>query len=574
MNERDDVTLRISRRRAAQLAAFGTGSSLLATGGRIGSAYAAGQDAGTPATREDPNFANPFGVAETTGGTYTLAGVGTGSPRIFVPTSYYGTTAFFVSKLLYTPLVTLDREWTNLGPAIASSWEWSEDNLQLTMQLRDDVLFHDGEAVTAEDIAFTYALMVRSDPFPAVQDVSIFKGGAEYKAGETDTFAGVEIIDEQTVRFNLSAPANTFLLNVSNCGILPAHAFREDVLDSGTPIDELPFFGFEDGPPIGTGPWKVAEYNPETHLSFTAHAEYYKGAPILDGITLRLGVTGPAGIAGIQAREFDGLFVGATYPDARTLEGDEGLNLLVNYSMANEQVIITATEKPYLDVKFRQALLTAIDRQTLIDTVTFGYAKPAPSIMMHPSLFPNPELPEYSYDPERAKQLLAESSWEEGRTLKFGRFSEQGSPENVDAALMNMWKDIGINVEYLPLDPANIADLTRSEDHVYDVTLTSFAWLAYDPSSSYGSFACEQRPNWSNYCNEDFDAVMQEAIRTLDAEAAVELYQRAQTILQNDLPYAPVWIEPGIWAIDKGVHGGVLGRGPLNDVLSELWWKE
>lgn len=576
MAKHTDEILRVSRRRAVQVGSIGAGAALLSQSSLPMRAAALSQDAGSTPDASNPDFTNPFGIAEQQGGTYTLAGVATasGTPRMFVPTSYYGSLAFFVCKLMYTPLVTLDWDWTNLGPAIASSWEWSEDNLHLSMNLRDDVLFHDGQPVTAEDVAFTYRLMVRSDPFPAVQDITVFEGGAEYKDGSTDDFAGVEIVNEHTVRFNLSSAANTFLLNLSNCGILPVHAFGTGEIDPAVPIDELPFFAGEGGPPIGSGPWKIDEYNPDTNLSFAAHTDYYKGAPVLDSIILRLGIAGPAGLAGIQAGEFDGLFVGASYPDARELESNEQLELVANYSMANEQVLITATEKPYLDVKFRQALLTAVDKQALIDTISFGYAQPAPSIMMHASLLPNPDLPEYTFDPERAKQLLAESSWEEGRTLKFGRFTAQGAPDNIIVALINMWKDIGVNAEFTALDPATQVDVVRSEDHPYDVVLTSFAWLAYDPSSAYGSFACEQVPSWSNYCNDEFDEVMKEAIRTLDADAATELYQRAQTILQNDLPYAPVWIEPGIWAIDKGVHGGILGRGPLNDVLSELWWKE
>lgn len=516
---------------------------------------------------------NPFGPAEQQGGTYSVAGVGSGSPRIFVPTSYYGTTAFFVCKLLYTPLVMLDRDWQNLGPALATEWAWSPDNLQLTMRLRDGVTFHDGEPFTAEDVVFTYKLMVRADPFPAVQDITIFQGGAEYKAGTSETLTGVEAVDDHTVRFNLTAPSSTFLLNLSNCGILPAHAFAADALGAGQAIDELPFFTFEGGQPIGTGPWQVKDYNPETNLSLDAFPAYYKGKPILDSLILRLGVTGPAGIAGLQAGEFDGLFVGANFLDTQSVKDSPQHEIITNYSMANEQNLLIATEKPYLDVKARQALVTAIDVQTLIDTVTFGLAKPAPSIMMHPSLFPNPNLPAYPFSIERAKQLLAESSWEPERTLKFGRFIAQGAPDNVVVALMNMWQAIGVKVEFTPLDPATQVEISEAADHVYDVVLSSFAWLAYDSSSAYASFACERRPNYSNYCNPEFDAATKEAIRTLDPARATALYQRAQVILQTELPYAPIWIEPEIWAIQKGMHGGMLGRGPLNDVLSELWWK-
>lgn len=564
-----NTEISLSRRRALQIAGgMLAGPALAASPSSfsvLGSRLSALAQEATP---------SPFGQPTTTGGTYTVAGVGSGVPRIFVPTSYYGTTAFYVCKLLYTPLVRLDQNWANLGPGLATEWSWNEAQTQLTMKLREGVRFHDGQPLTADDVVFTYRLMVRTDLSPAVQDLTVLQGAQEYKDGTTEEFPAVVALDPTTVQFNLSAPANTFLQNLSNCGILPAHAFGDDAVAAGGAIEKLPFFNFESGPPIGTGAWKVKDYQPETNLTFEANPDYYKGRPILDQLNLLLGITGSAGIAGLQAGEYDALFVGSNYQDIKSLEGSDQYSLTAEYALANEQVLITATEKPYLPVSVRQALVTALDIPTLISTLTFDYAKPAASIMMHPSLFPNPSLPAYSYDPEKAKQLLTEGGWDGSKTLKFGRFIAQGTPDNIAVAMIDMWKAVGVNAEYTPLDPAAQVDLARVDDHAYDVVLTAFAWLAYDPSSSFSSFACSRRPDYSNYCNPDYDAAMQAAIRSLDPAAAVASYQQAQTILQTELPYAPLWIEPATWAIGTKVHGGILGRGPLNDNLSELWWKE
>ena len=139
---------------------------------------------------------------------------------------------------------------------------------------------------------------------------------------------------------------------------------------------------------------------------------------------------------------------------------------------------------------------------------------------------------------------------------------------------MTMWKAVGVETEYMPMDTANQVKISKEIPHAYDVAITSFAWLAYDPSSAYSSFATERRPNYSNYGNPEFDTAMKEAIRTVDEKGSVAAYQKAQTILGTDLPYAPIWMDPEIFAINKKVHGGVFGRGPLNDVSAELWWKE
>jgi peptide/nickel transport system substrate-binding protein len=206
--------------------------------------------------------------------------------------------------------------------------------------------------------------------------------------------------------------------------------------------------------------------------------------------------------------------------------------------------------------------------------VTYGFGKIAPSIMMWPQLFPNPNLPKYDYDPAMAKQLLKDGNWDPSRKLIFGALAAQGAPNNTYAAMINMWKAVGVDVEYKPFDPANSTVVWKANPHEWDVMQTSYAWLAYDPTSTFQEFGCDVPGNYPHYCNQDYDSTMKEAIRTGDQDKAVELFRKVQTTVATDLPYMPIWIEPEIWAINKRMHGGVLGRGPLNDVLPELWWKE
>jgi peptide/nickel transport system substrate-binding protein len=250
------------------------------------------------------------------------------------------------------------------------------------------------------------------------------------------------------------------------------------------------------------------------------------------------------------------------------------VDIVTNYSMANEQTFLFATEKDYMNVSVRQALMHALDYEGLFQTVTYGFARPAPSIMMHPSLFPNPDLPVYDYDPEKAKALLAEGGWDASRKLQFGVYTTEAQATAVHTQIINLWRAVGVETEYLPLDPANQATIAVANPHVYDLNMASFAWLAYNPVSTYRWVACGEVANNSHYCNPEYDEIMRQAIRTADPEAQKALLQQAQVIAQRDLPIAPIWIEPEIWAINPRMHGGVLGRGPLNDVLSELWWKE
>ena len=289
-------------------------------------------------------------------------------------------------------------------------------------------------------------------------------------------------------------------------------------------------------------------------------------------IVFRFGLLAPAQVAALQSGEIDSALL--VPKDAASLSNVASIGLATSYALANETVLINAGDKDYMNTKVRQALITAIDVPTLIKTVGYNFPKPAPSVMMHASLFPNPNLPSYSFNVDKAKALLKEGNWDPSRKLLFGRWTAQGTPDDIDSAIMTMWKAVGVDTTYIPMDSANQVKIAQTIPHVYDVAITSFAWLAYDPSSAYSSFACERRPNYSMYCNPDFDAAMKDAIRTLDEKGSVASYQKAQTILTTELPYTPIWMDPEIFAINKKVHGGVFGRGPLNDVSAELWWKE
>jgi peptide/nickel transport system substrate-binding protein len=228
-----------------------------------------------------------------------------------------------------------------------------------------------------------------------------------------------------------------------------------------------------------------------------------------------------------------------------------------------------------MSVPVRQALLYALDRESLIKTFTYGFGKVAPSIIMWPQLFPNSSLPTYDYNPEKAKQLLKDASWDPNRKLIFGQFTTQGAPSNAYAAIINMWKAVGVDTQFLPMDPANQTKIDIANPHVFDVEMESYAWLAYDPTSTYQELACAvPQTNYAHYCNQDYDTTIKQANRTLDPKQAIPLYQKVQTIITTDLPYIPIWIEPEIWAINKKMHGGILARGPLNNIRSELWWKE
>lgn len=497
-------------------------------------------------------------------------------PQTFIPIGYYSTMAFSACKLLYTPLILLDSSWRNMTPGLATSWTLSDDGKHWTMKLRKGVKFHDGTAFTARDVDFTYKLMIRREAYPALIDIAILEGATDYQMKKTETLAGLTVIDDYTVRFNLTSPSGTFLLNVSDIGILPAHAFPSDVLAKNVNDESIEKIAFFKTKPFGTGPFKLKDFDFNTHITLQSHKQYWKGAPLLDGIIFRLNVTGPALVSSLSAGQVDSAYL----PDeltAHTLIHTPNLTLHSGPGLADEVILAVATEKPYMNVKVRQALRTAIDMQTLNKTIQYGLAKPAPSLMMYPALFPNPQLPRYDYDPVRARQLLKEGNWDPARTLVYGVFTSAGaSPDYASAAIQNMWAAVGVHSKFKPLDAANQSTITHTTHHTYDVASLPYAWLAYDPSSTMNEYLSTLpiSSNFTNYHNPRWDALMRKAGRMPTLQQAKSLYQQAQVILETDLPSIPLWIEDEVWAVNKRVHGGILPVGPLNDVGAEQWWVE
>jgi peptide/nickel transport system substrate-binding protein len=456
-----------------------------------------------------------------------------------------------------------------LHPALATSYSWSADGNQLTMNLRKGVKFHDGQEMTAKDVDFTLKLMVRRDKYPAVIDPTIFQGYQDYHDGKTDTFAGISVLDDYTVRFNLVNGSYIFLLNLSDTGILPAHGFTPDALTSKDDLDKEPFFLNK---PFGTGPFKLNSFDVKTFAKFDAHKDYWKGAPNLDSIIIRFDMNGAAKLTGLQSGQIDGAYSIAEQ-DAATLQKDPSVAVTPDYSLADEVMFMVSADKDHMNIPVRQALASALDVEGISKTIGYGFWKPAPSRMMWAPVNPNPDVPVWSYNPEKAKQLLKTGNWDSSRKLKLGVASNQASPDAVVSAIINNWKAVGVDTEYVVQDPANQIKEWDNHDKV-DLSWTADGWNAYDPSAFYQSMKCGHPANYAHYCNQQVQSIFEQAAKSADYNKVVQLYKQAQVIMATELPYITPWITAAIWAINKKMHGGILGRGPLTDAQTELWWKE
>jgi peptide/nickel transport system substrate-binding protein len=434
-----------------------------------------------------------------------------------------------VSSKILEGLVSYDLDLKPV-PALAESWETSEDGLRVTFNLRKNAKWHDGTPFTAADVRFSLLeVWKKLHPF----------GRAVY-ANVTE----VETPDPYTAVFVLSAPA-LYLLNYANTygsQILPRHIYE------GTDILKHP----ANSAPIGTGPFKFKEWVRGSHVTLDRNAEYWQdGKPYLDGIIFRFIPDAVARGVALEAGEVD-VTIGSLIPVTSlrrfsdkakyTINTDDG-RFLASIFLAQINV-----RRPHLgDKRVRQALSHAIDREALVRLVWQGYGKPAtgpiPSSVAQYYQRGTPQ----AFDPKRAEQLLDDAGLKRGADGKRFRINlVSGSGDSLESNragefIKQYLGRVGIEVDLIIEDSA--AYLRRIyTDADYDIMTSSLHRLP-DPTLGvqrlYWTKNIIKGAPWTNgsgYSNPELDQIMEAAAAEGDPAKRRSLVARWQEIAQEDVP--------------------------------------
>ena len=385
----------------------------------------------------------------------------------------------------------------SIAPALAESWEISEDGLEYTFALRSGVTFHDGTAFTAEDVKFSLD-RARAEESTNAQK-ALFAGIAE-----------VEVVDDTTVKVILSSPNGGFLTNM---------AWGDAVIVASESIETAATN------PVGTGPFRFKEWVQGDRVELEVNPDYWGDAPALTAATFKFISDPTAAFAAMMAGDIDA-FPG--YPAPETLaqfEADPRFELLVG-STEGETILSTNNQSEALsDVRVRKAIAHAINRQEIIDGAMFGYGTP---IGTHFA----PHNPDYvdltgqsAHDPDLAKSLLAEAGYAEGLTLSLKlpppSYARRGG-EIIAAQL----RAVGIETEIANLEWAQwLEQVFRGKD--YDLTIVS-----HTEPMDINIYA---RPDYYfQYDNPDFQEVMAELDIATDPAERSDLLKMAQQIIADD----------------------------------------
>ncbi len=447
--------------------------------------------------------------------------------------------------LTYDYMISYKAEDMSPQPGLAESWETSDDGLTWTFHIREGVDWSDGEPLTAEDIAFTYN--------------RILDGGPE-SASWISYLTSVDTItapDERTVVLGLSEP--NAVLPLLPMPILPEHVWSK--------LSEKDVKSYANEPPnvVGSGPFRMVEGAAGgSTFRFEANPDYWKGAPHVDEVVFRVFQAEDPAIQALKKGEIDFVEnISGNQVDA--LEKEDGITAIMGDSPGFDEIAFNTgsvdleTEQPIgdpnpavLDPKFRYALGFAIDREAIRDRVYQGAGITGSTIV--PPAYPTyhwepPEDVAFSFDPDRAGQLLDEAGYEMGpdgtRTMPDGSpigelrlLARADSETSVDVIqFFSEWlADIGIESKVQAVESSKLTNL------ILEGEFDAFEWGWYvepDPDSMLSYMTCGQRGNWSDswYCNEEYDALYLEQHSATDQAARSEAVKRMQEILYLDAPY-------------------------------------
>jgi dipeptide transport system substrate-binding protein len=473
----------------------------------------------------------------------TLVYCSEGSPEGFNPALYYsGTTFDASSKNMFNRLVEFKLGTTETEPGLATSYDVSSDGLEYTFHLRKGVKFHTSKDFkptrdfNADDVLFSFNRQrLESNPYHKV-------GGGSY--GYFDDMAmgtlikDIVKVDDYTVKFILNHPEAPF---VANLAMDFASIFSKEQADfymkKGTP-EKL------DIDPVATGPFQKVQYQKDSLIRYTAFEDYWKGKAKIDRLVFSITPDASVRYAKLKAGECDVM----PYPnpaDLKQMEADPNITLMNQEGLNVGYLAFNIEKKPLDNVKIRQALNYATNKQAIIDSVFQGAGKAAKNPIPPTMWSYNKNIVDYPYDPEKAKQLLKEAGFSKGfeTTLWAMPVSRPYNPNarRMAEIIQEDWANIGVKANIVTFEWGEY--LKRAKAGEAGTLLIGWTGDNGDPDNFlYTLLSCDAvgGGNYSQWCNKEFDDLLIKAKRSSDISQRTKYYEEAQEVFHKEVPWMPI----------------------------------
>lgn len=457
----------------------------------------------------------------------------------------------FLIQQIYDSLIYADQD-LNYAPGLATEWSANETGTEFTFKLRQDVKFHDGTAFNANAVKVSFDRASQGTTIAAAAPSAL-----------TD-YIETQVVDDYTVVIKFSSPRATFLQDLTRPWLMivsPA-AVEEQGQDYGQH-------------PVGTGPFMFKEWAAQDHITLEKNPDYnwtpslfnHTGTAYLDEIIFRVMPESAIRLTAYQTGEAQ-LVQDPSYLEASLLAAD-GTTQLFKFSapgMTSHQMI-NVDKAPTNDLNVRQAMIYAVDQDSLVQTAFFGLQDAAHSVISPTTFAYSEEAASlYHYDPEKAKALLEEAGWvdsngdgireKEGEKLHLEYPALPAYEEAYMELLAYYLNEVGFEVNITKLDDAGIAEFGYAGNH----NILNMGWVSRDPSVLSFVYLSDNieggnQSAYSRFRNDRLDEILKTAPQTLDTETRKELYVEAQLILMENAVSLPLHCYGSVYLAAQNVEG-------------------
>ena len=410
----------------------------------------------------------------------------------------------------------------DLTPAIAESYEVSEDRMTYTFHLREGVQFHNGKTVTAEDVVYsiqrcaaaTETGIVQVEAFSVIQDI--------------------KTPDDKTVAITISEPSNEFISYMTTA-ILPADYDKQDTA------------------PVGTGPFKFVSRTAQDSVVLEKFDGYWGTPAQLDKVTLKIIENADSLMMSLQSGAID---LCAHLTSTQVAQLGENFDVAEGTMNLVQALYLNNAEKPFDDVRVRQALCYAVDKQEIIDLAFDGYGSPIGS-SMYPAFgkyFDDSLTNYYTKDVEKAKALLAEAGYPGGFDMTITVPSNYKPHMDTAEVLVQQLAQIGVNAAIEPIEWESwVSDVYAGRQ--FQSTVVGVDASNMTARALLERFTSDYGKNFINYNNAEYDALFRQTLTAYDDAEQTALYKQMLANLTENAANAYIQDLADLVAVRKGVEG-------------------
>lgn len=471
-----------------------------------------------------------------------------------------GLTVDTLAAQLFDRLLDVDPYTYRLVPELAQSWEVLDNGATYRFHLRPNVQFQTTpwfkptRALNADDVVFSFQrIFNRKHPWHNIN-------GGNYPYFDSlqfpESVKSVHKLDNNTVEFKLEKPDASFLWHMAT------HYASVMSAEYAAQLEKIDRQELMDRQPVGTGPFQLSEYRAGQYVRLARNPKFWRGVPLMPQVVLDLGSGGTGRLSKLLTGECDVL----AYPAASQLtilRDDPRLRLTLRPGMNIAYLAFNTNKAPLNNPEVRHALALAINNQRLMQSIYYGTAETAASILPRASWAYDSDAKITEYNPEKARQRLKALGISNLELRLWVPTSSQAwnpSPLKTAELIQADMAQIGVKVVIVPVEGR--FQEARLMDMNHDLTLAGWATDSNDPDSFFRPMlscaAIRSQTNYARWCNPEFDTVLQKALATQQLASRIEAYDEAQNILARDLPVLPLASSLRLQAYRYDIKGLVL----------------